>query len=229
MKIGDVSDHSELVMMPNKSPILAMDLEAGIFSDAKTRVDLVHGMPATIAVERKSELVAITAIPLQVINSLFDGVSKVFQLRINYGTQTGNLLPSEQKRLTAIDTYNKYLRERDAAAAALLHAQEAQAAAPAAQKAHMTAETAQAAETLENREQTLEEAVAELGEIGVSPPLDASGAQAEIADGGGGAGGAVADESSPLAMQIDPSDDTTGAGVWKLDQAPDHHDRARLG
>lgn len=220
VKIGNVSDHSELVMMPNKSPILAMDLEAGIFADAKTRVDLVHGMPATIAVERKSELVAITAIPLQVIASLFDGVSKVFQLRINYGTQTGNLLASEQKRLAAIDTYNKFLRERDAAAAALARAQKAEAAAPPAQKTHMIAETARAAETLEQSEKTLEEAVAELGEIGVSPPLDASGAQAEIADGGGGVGGAASDESSSLALQIDPSDDTTGAGVWKLDQAP---------
>ncbi len=221
VKIGDISDHSELVMMPNKSPILAMDLEAGVFSDAKTRVDLVHGMPATIAVDRKSELVAITAIPLQVISSLFDGVSKVFQLRINYGTQTGNLLASEQRRLTAVDNYNKFLRERDAAAAAVLRAQEAEKDAAPAQKAQMAERTLDAEEELEDREQTLEEAVAELGQIGVSPPLDASGTQAEIADGGrSGGDGSGSDELSPLAMQIDPSTDTTGAGVWKLDQAP---------
>lgn len=216
VEIAGVSNHSELVMLPNKSPILAMDLEAGVFADARTRVDLVHGMPATIAVTRKSELVAVTALPLQVITSLFDGVSKVFQLRINYGTQTGNLLESERRRLDALDRYNKYIRERDAAAAALAQARIAEAAATPANRAQLTTAREDAEEDLVEAEENVGEAATELEDAGVSPPLDSDGNLAGLADGGNDDGDGTGDESG----EIGPDNDTSGAGVWKLNEAP---------
>lgn len=216
VEIAGVSNHSELVMLPNKSPILAMDLEAGVFADARTRVDLVHGMPATVAVTRKSELVAVTALPLQVITSLFDGVSKVFQLRINYGTQTGNLLESERRRLDALDRYNKYIRERDAATAALAQARIAEAAATPANRAQLTTAREDAEEDLVEAEENVGEAATELEDAGVSPPIDSDGNLAGLADGGDGDGGGTGDESG----EIGPDNDTSGAGVWKLDKAP---------
>lgn len=215
VEIAGVSNHSELVMLPNKSPVLAMDLEAGVFADARTRVDLVHGMPATIAVTRKSELVAVTALPLQVISSLFDGVSKVFQLRINLGTDTGRLLASEQKRLEALDRYNTFVRERDAAAAALLQARAAERDATPQNRAELVADREEAEDRFEEANQDLSDAAEDLELAGDAAPLNEEGDTADLADDVGGGSG-FGDESS----EIDPADDTSGAGVWKLDQAP---------
>lgn len=218
VRIGDISDHSELVMLPNESPVLAMELEAGVFADAKSRVDLVQGMPVTIAVERESELVAITALPLQVITSLFKAVGEVFQLRVDFGTDTVDLLDSERKRLDALDNYNAFLRERDAAAAALVIAQQQAAAAPAAQRAVMEQQVAVAETNLSEANQDLALATANLAQLGTAAPLG-DGEVPELADSTTDTG-SDGDENTELELQIDPWTDPAGARSLKLNEAP---------
>ena len=125
VRVGTVSDVSEIVMMPNESPMMAMQLPAGLFATARSRVELVHGMPAAIAVDKGNELVSITAIPLTIINGFFSAVGEVFKLRINYDSSTVNLLKAETARKQAEDDYDAAQRARLAAVEAQARAEEA--------------------------------------------------------------------------------------------------------
>lgn len=115
VKVGDITDESRLIMMPNKSPVMSMDLPAGVFASAKARVDLVHGMPAAVGISQDSELLQVVAIPLDIIKGFFQGVGEVFSLRIQYDNSTVALLKAEEARKKAEDAYNSGQAARTAA------------------------------------------------------------------------------------------------------------------
>lgn len=115
VKVGDITDESRLIMMPNKSPIMSMDLPGGVFASAKARVDLVHGMPAAVGISQESELLQVVAIPLDIIKGFFQGVGEVFSLRIQYDNSTVALLKAEEARQKAQDAYNSGQAARTAA------------------------------------------------------------------------------------------------------------------
>lgn len=115
VKVGDITDESRLIMMPNKSPVMSMDLPSGVFASAKARVDLVHGMPAAVGISKDSELLEIVAIPLDIIKGFFQGVGEVFSLRIQYDNSTIALLKAEEARQKAQDAYNSGQAARTAA------------------------------------------------------------------------------------------------------------------
>lgn len=115
VKVGDITDESRLIMMPNKSPVMSMDLPAGVFASAKARVDLVHGMPAAVGISQDSELLQVVAIPLDIIKGFFQGVGEVFSLRIQYDNSTVALLKAEEARQKAEDAYNSGQAARTAA------------------------------------------------------------------------------------------------------------------
>lgn len=111
-------DVSEIVMLPNEGPIMALDLPAGVFATARSRVDLVYGMPARMEVDQGNELVGITAIPLTVIRSFFTAAGEVFRIRINYNSEHERMLRSDLSRQEAQDAYDdaqQRRRDRDAA------------------------------------------------------------------------------------------------------------------
>jgi hypothetical protein len=113
--VAGMGDKSAVVMLPNKSPIMSMSLPSGVFASAKSRVELVHGMPATITVRRDSELAAVTAVPISIVSGFFNAVGQVFKLRVDYNNNTGALLQSEQSRQRAEDAYAAYRESRRAA------------------------------------------------------------------------------------------------------------------
>ena len=115
VKVGDITDESRLIMMPNKSPIMSMDLPGGVFASAKARVDLVHGMPAAVGISQNSELLEVVAVPLDIIKGFFQGVGEVFSLRIQYDNSTVALLKAEEARQKAEDAYRDGQAARTAA------------------------------------------------------------------------------------------------------------------
>ena len=116
VKIGDGTDESRLIMMPNEAPIMAMDLPTGVFANAKARVDLVHGMPAAVGISQDSELLQIVAIPLNVIDGFFKGVGQVFSIRIAYDNSKVSMLEADSARREAERAYNeKKVRDTTAA------------------------------------------------------------------------------------------------------------------
>ncbi len=115
VKVGDITDESRLIMMPNKSPIMSMDLPGGVFASAKARVDLVHGMPAAVGISQDSELLQVVAIPLDIIKGFFQGVGEVFSLRIQYDNSAVSVLKAEEARQKAEDAYKSGQAARTAA------------------------------------------------------------------------------------------------------------------
>ncbi len=115
VKVGDITDESRLIMMPNKSPIMSMDLPGGVFASAKARVDLVHGMPAAVGISKDSELLQVVAIPLDIIKGFFQGVGEVFSLRIQYDNSAVAVLKAEEARQKAQDAYKSGQAARTAA------------------------------------------------------------------------------------------------------------------
>jgi hypothetical protein len=122
VRVAGVRDVSEVVMLPNESPVMSLSLPAGVFATSRSRVELAQGMPATVVIDQGNELVGITAIPLTVINGFFSAVSEVVQLRINFNNEDADLLESDLKRQKALDDYEAAQRLRqqtiDAAIAA---------------------------------------------------------------------------------------------------------------
>ena len=115
VKVGDITDESRLIMMPNKSPIMSMNLPGGVFASAKARVDLVHGIPAVVGISQDSELLQVVAIPLDIIKGFFQGVGEVFSLRVQYDNSSVSLLKAEEARQKAEEAYHSGLTARTAA------------------------------------------------------------------------------------------------------------------
>jgi hypothetical protein len=116
LRVAGVSDISELVLLPNEAPIMAMGMPAGVFATARSRVELVQGMPATIAVRKQNEVVAITAIPLTIIRGFFSAIGEVFRLRIDYNSAKVNVMQSDTARKTAEDQNRSLNAARSASA-----------------------------------------------------------------------------------------------------------------
>lgn len=155
VKIGDGTDESRLVMMPNEAPIMAMDLPTGVFASAKARVDLVHGMPATVGISQESELLQIVAIPLNVIDGFFKGVGQVFSIRIAYDNSKVSMLRSSAARRDAERAYNQQRVEETARAL-----RDAEAKLTAVQ----TADYGSAADAAEKRDAAMQAARATIAE-----------------------------------------------------------------
>ena len=117
------ADETNIVLLPNRSPAIPLNIPAGMFADAHAKIALVDGMPVELSVDRENELLAVAKTPLQVINSFFTSFSQVAQLRINYNTERGQLIQSEDALTTVRD-------ESEAGRAARTQAQAGQSGAP---------------------------------------------------------------------------------------------------
>jgi hypothetical protein len=111
LRVSGIVDVAEVVSLPNEAPVSALEVPAGVFSDAYARVELYQGMPARYAVDRDNELVAITLLPFTLLKVGFQTVSEVFQFRINYNNNRVNVLESDRRRRAAEDQAQS---ERDA-------------------------------------------------------------------------------------------------------------------
>ncbi len=182
VQIGGQSNDSRIVLMPNESPIMSMSLPAGVFATAQARVELVQGMPSTILVDRKSELVGVTSIPLSMIRSFFSAVGEVFQLRINYDTRSVDLLRNEQLRQKAEDEYRAAQEARRKASQARRAAELGVAAATASgDAARIASADAELADARSDEAEAIAHEDAAEETLGAEPPTDANGASPEAA------------------------------------------------
>ena len=200
VRIGDGTDESRLVMMPNEAPIMAMDLPTGVFASAKARVDLVHGMPATVGISQDSELLQVVAIPLNVIDGFFKGVGQVFSIRIAYDNSKVSMLQSNAARRNAERADNQQ-RIEDAAAA--LRAAEANLIAV------QTVDYGSAADASEKRDAAMKAARAEIAEAAAAnkdalDQRDADEARFALSPDGGG------DEAGNLDTFLNAAPDADG-------------------
>ncbi len=112
LRVAGVTDVSEMVLLPNEAPVMSMAIPAGVFADARARMELYQGMPASYAVDRKNELLAITLLPAAIVKGFFEAVSSVFQFRINLNSNEARVLESETALDRAEDARRDYLASR---------------------------------------------------------------------------------------------------------------------
>lgn len=101
LRVGGLTDVSELVNLPNEAPIMSLSIPAGVFADSRARVEMFQGMPARYVADRDNELVAITLLPFQLVKEGFAAVGEVLQFRINYNNRRVDQLASETRRENA--------------------------------------------------------------------------------------------------------------------------------
>ena len=204
VRIGDGTDESRLVMMPNEAPIMAMDLPTGVFASAKARVDLVHGMPATVGISQDSELLQIVAIPLNVIDGFFKGVGQVFSIRIAYDNSKVAMLESDSARRDAERAYNQK-RAKDTADALA----SAKAELATAQKADYSKD--------EDPEQAFRDATAaandKIAKADAANKAAIARRDAEASDFDLAAGGGTGDESAAINQYLDAMPEVGGSNA----------------
>jgi hypothetical protein len=115
VRVAGVTDAAQVVLLPNRAPMMSLNVPAGVFATARAHVVLAQGMPATVAVKQDNELLAITAIPITIIKGFFGAVGEVFQLRINYDSKAAEVLKQDQLRHDAEDGLRQAERLRQAA------------------------------------------------------------------------------------------------------------------
>ena len=97
VRVENVSDVSQMVLLPNEAPIFSYDVGAGLFSDSKAFIGLENGMPVRTRANRDNELAAAAAVPLSVTQALFQGASDVLTLRVKYTKELkGAVLADEE-------------------------------------------------------------------------------------------------------------------------------------
>ncbi|MEZ5937333.1 MAG: hypothetical protein R3C52_03850 [Hyphomonadaceae bacterium] len=98
LRVANTTDVAEIVSLPNEAPVIALSIPAGVFADARARVELYQGMPARYVVDRNNELVAVTLLPFKLIEAGFNAVGQVLKFRIDYNNTRAQQLDSEATR-----------------------------------------------------------------------------------------------------------------------------------
>ena len=112
LRVAGVTDLSQIVHLPNESPVMRLNLASGIFADAKSNVTLVDGMPIQVSVDKENELAAAAAVPLNMVDALFSSASKVLALRVDYNNNQINALESETQLDQAKEARSAYTATR---------------------------------------------------------------------------------------------------------------------
>ena len=112
LEMKGVTNIAQIVYLPNKGPIMGMNLPAGFFADSKSRVVMIDGMPVLHAADKESEIAVAAGVPLRVVNSFFKSAAEVVKLRVDYKSEQANLEDAEVKRLKAQEKREQAEEER---------------------------------------------------------------------------------------------------------------------
>ncbi len=112
LKVAGVTDVSQIVSLPNKAPLMAMNLPAGVFADAVSTVILVDGMPVQMTADKENELAAAAAVPLDMVDSFFTSASRVLALRVDFNNSQIAALESQTELEQAKEARADFRRTR---------------------------------------------------------------------------------------------------------------------
>ena len=97
---------SRTVLLPNRSPILHLDLDKNTFSSRVSSVTLTNGFISSYSLTKPSSALAVATLPVTLLNGLTASVTNLIQLRINLATGQNTLasalITQQQNQITAI-------------------------------------------------------------------------------------------------------------------------------
>ena len=98
---------SRTVLLPNRSPILHLNLKKNAFVARISSVTLTNGFISSYAFTKPSSALAIAALPVTLISGVTSSLTNLIQLKINLATGQNNLattaLTQQQNQITALN------------------------------------------------------------------------------------------------------------------------------
>ncbi len=91
----------EILDLPNNQPPLVIRQPAGVFADQGTEIAWVNGLPATVDVDRRSELAGFASVPARVVGAVSEAVVSGFNRDANEIAAEVNLLNAQANLLNA--------------------------------------------------------------------------------------------------------------------------------
>ena len=91
----DVLLASQLVTLPNRSPVAVVPFRTGSFVKSVNEVTFENGMLTAWNINRPSEALAVAKLPLTVLNSMVGTLTQFLQLRIDYTSEEKNFAAAQ--------------------------------------------------------------------------------------------------------------------------------------
>jgi hypothetical protein len=85
-KIDGSFNVTKTVYLPNREPVIAIDIARPAFTQAVTNLTFKNGILTVVHLQRQSELLAGLEIPLDVLKAIAGIPAEMLQLKVNYGT-----------------------------------------------------------------------------------------------------------------------------------------------
>lgn len=84
--VPDLFNITKTVYLPNKEPVIAIDIARPAFTKAVTNLTFKSGILTEVHLERPSELLAGLEIPLDILKAIAGIPAEMLQFKVNYGT-----------------------------------------------------------------------------------------------------------------------------------------------
>jgi hypothetical protein len=90
---------NKTVYLPNKEPVIAIDIARPAFTKAVTNLTFKSGILTEVHLERPSELLAGLEIPLDILKAIAGIPAEMLQFKVNYGTDYIKLLQQQIQQI----------------------------------------------------------------------------------------------------------------------------------
>ena len=94
-------NESEIIYLPNQSPILSIDVVRAFLVSKVTKMTFENGIPVSMNISKPSEALELSKIPLDIVKALITAPAELVQLRINLTNNETKLLQAERDKLKA--------------------------------------------------------------------------------------------------------------------------------
>lgn len=99
------------IYLPNRSPILSLDLTRAPFVKKETTLTLSDGILTLAKIDKPSELLAAMDIPLKLVQAIVALPTSLVQFKLNYSTEQTKLLSKQLEEIKARQELEDYLKK----------------------------------------------------------------------------------------------------------------------
>ena len=95
----EVSRTEMTVLVPNKAPVLSIDISRAMFVTKIYEIEFDNGILTRVTIKKPSEALAAASIPIEIAKAIVAIPAELIQLKINTASSEKALLESEKARL----------------------------------------------------------------------------------------------------------------------------------
>ncbi len=92
----------KVILIPNKAPILSINLKRAPFVKQTSQITFVDGFPTQLNIDRPSELEAIVKVPYNIVKSVATIPTNLIQLKIDYSSANQRLYDAQKKEIDSL-------------------------------------------------------------------------------------------------------------------------------